>query len=312
MSAVAFKDYLKKFSDVLTKKYKKVKSNDLVVKSSDGEGMKIESTIKNVNGGKKAPEGSVKVTYEKCGYTLEASTNCSSVTSGKVEGKPVKGLKVALTGTGVPAAKYDDKTKTNVAAEATYTYDSLLKSTVKVTKYCQPESTAPKVDAYAATQVDAAVSAGQDGISVGGCVTAKNEGEGFKAGAYKVGANYSKGPLVIGLVTKKFADLFTGFFYKCNGKTSVGVSATVGGADKETKARALGLGVGVSHNFNKATVVQAKVDVTSSTAADATRAYAYGGVVEYNVPDFAGTLQLTSTVDAKASKFGVCYTYGDK
>mmetsp|Transcript_8779 Transcript_8779/g.13109 ORF Transcript_8779/g.13109 Transcript_8779/m.13109 type:complete len:323 (-) Transcript_8779:149-1117(-) len=319
---IAVGDYVKKFKDLLGKKYKNNSSNDLVVKaSSDGLSLepKIMSTYPN-KAAEKGPQGAIKLKYKNKPYAseLELYTDSQDKCTGKFTNKSIKGVKITVAGDAIPS-KLSEKDKTNVKLELGYNKD-----------YFNGKITLKYINQIGAFKTKKGNVSGDlsfhvmDGVAVGGTFESskdlsKDDTE-FKLGKWGLGGNITQGDVIFGLYSTKLKDVHAGLHYKLDKKTSFGCqvvtkTGTKTGKDEKTKevdvTRTYDLGA--SHQFNPSTVVQAKVSVSNGYTGEKSKdlAYGYGGVIEYTYPDLSSKIQLTSTVDAKGSKMGVLVTAGD-
>lgn len=306
---VAFSDYLKKFDDILSKKFKKITSNVFTVKSTDGQGLNIEGSIKDKYSKDFAtPGSSLKVKFKKAGNTFEATTDSMSKCTASVENTTLaKGVTVKAEGQVIPAPLVDAKKDTYnfIGISADYVRD-MFTGSVSIKKYKQPANVDAKVAAFEAIGAEIDISAGQDGISGGGTFATKFiDGKAGDAD-WGVGFNVAKGDFVVGAKTTKFDKAKYGFNYKVCPKTSVNVQ--VESVFKSFKNSSIT--VGAQRQFNKNTLLQAKVDNAVDKAG--ARASTVSTVVEYTIPDFSSKVQFASAFASKGNSFGVAVTYGDK
>eukprot|EP00465_Bigelowiella_longifila_P005709 CAMPEP_0185263196 /NCGR_PEP_ID=MMETSP1359-20130426/12654_1 /TAXON_ID=552665 /ORGANISM="Bigelowiella longifila, Strain CCMP242" /LENGTH=318 /DNA_ID=CAMNT_0027850455 /DNA_START=34 /DNA_END=990 /DNA_ORIENTATION=+ len=309
-------DYIKKFKDLLGKKYKKINSNDLVVKTSDGSGMDIETTIMSNYPDVKSSgsDGSVKITY-KCkpvASKLEVVLDTQSKFTSKLE---TTSLADGLTLTGniaaIPAHLVSKKLGSELGLEAAYKKEAVTTSA----KVSVKTSSADKLfDLKEEKKIclDGALSAAvAKGVSVGMDFSAE---KGAGLNKWGLGTNVSSGALNFGIYSSQLKDLTTGFLYKCSKKTSFGAQGKFSKKkDEESEKMIADLGFGVQHQFNDITLLQGKTELNLAKAgSDFQSAVGYGAVMEYSIPDMSSKLQLTSTVSAKGSNFGILCTYGDK
>ncbi|GAB5355168.1 hypothetical protein AAMO2058_000182900 [Amorphochlora amoebiformis] len=319
---VAVGDFLKKFGDLLSKKYKKIKSNELVVKASDSN-MDIEAVIMNKYPDLKnssSPEGSVKVTYSLKEYNskMELFTDSQNKFTAKIENKPFKGLKLVAKGNGIPPQLVSKKAQTNGSLEANYE-QGMFKGKAGVTYVKQPAYKDPVVKGCEAAKVAVEASVGQNGISVGGAASGKLQDGKYSLSKWSVGSNITAGSIIFGLLTNKFEDVTAGAHYKMSNDTSVGTQVAISSvkADKKKEMKAANktdIGLGVEHRFNKATLLQTKIEANfvSEEGGSLKTDFSYGGVVEYKYPQLASKLQLTGVYKGGSTNFGICCTYGDQ
>uniref|UniRef100_A0A7S3Z803 Uncharacterized protein n=1 Tax=Lotharella globosa TaxID=91324 RepID=A0A7S3Z803_9EUKA len=328
---VSVGDYLKKFGDLLNKKYKSIKSNDLVVKATDGEGMSIETQI--VSAYPKAdqsPQGTVKITYKDkpTASKLEFYTDSQVKITGKAETTYFKGWK--FTGSGAMIPPYliiPKKHLSNVAFSAEYTQNKFTGKGSVVYKKAFANAS-PPVKAMDAVDLAGAFSFGNNGVSIGGKVGGTYADKKFAVTGWGAGANVKKGDIVFGIFSNKFEDVTTGVHYKYSKKTAVGIQTTMKKAfpkkPEEKKAFSskslMDIGAGVDYKFNKDTTLQGKVDiglamvnpVDTSAKATLEQTVSVGGVMEYALTDFNSKLQLTTICKASGADLGLKLTYGDK
>jgi len=305
-------DYIKKFKDLLGKKYKKINSNDLVVKTSDGAGMDIETTIMSNYPEVKSSgsDGSVKITY-KCkpaASKLEVVLDTQSKFTSKLETTSLAdGLTVTGNIAAIPTHLASKKLGSELGLEAAYKKDAVTTSA----KVSLTTSSADKLfDLKEQKKIclEGALSAGvAKGVSVGMDFSAEKDA-GLKK--WGLGTNVASGALNFGIYSSQLKDLTTGFLYSCSKKTSFGAQGKF--SEKGAK-KCADIGFGVQHQFNDITLLQGKTELSLSKGEkDFESAVGYGAVMEYAIPDMSSKLQLTSTVSAKGSKFGILCTYGDK
>ena len=287
----------------MTKKFKKISANNFTAKFTDGEGLNVTGSIKDkYSSDSPVPASSLKIEFSQSesGTKVEAVTDSMGKSSVKVENtKLADGLKVTAEGAQVPSYLVDVKKNVFcfVGATASFAQD-MFNGKAGVKYYMQPADTDAKVDEYKAVGLGASVSAGQDGVSVGGTFsTALVDGKATNQ-KWSVGANVVKGKVNFGVVTKKFDGATAGVQYKSCPRSSVNVEV-VSDFSKVNESKVT---VGGQYQFNKDTLLQGKVnrDLTIST------------LVEYTSNDLNSKIQLASEWQRTGdNNFGISVSYGD-
>lgn len=297
---VAVADFLKKSTDLLTKKFKSLSSNTFTVKSTDGEGMDIESKISKVEGFDSSTK--IKYNHKSTGTKCEFYVDSSFKLTGSAENtKVVDGLKVKGAFQAIPPAlvnpKKDVYSKKTVSAKFS---QDMVNASLDLDFIDQLENKDCEVAAYNAIAINGAVSTGKDGMSVGASFKALKQGEKFSVPNWGIGAHVAKGDTIFSAMTKQASGAKVGVYHTLGAKNVVAFQTDASFSDiANAKAS-----VGIQHKFSKDLLLQANVS----------RAKVIQAVAEYNVADISSKVQLTTQYDLANSenKFSLCCTYGEQ